>query len=218
MNLRFACVWTNGHLGSLYGVEYVEKLRNMLEHEVGMFTDLHCLTDRPELLPPRVIPVKVPTPREQYGWWSKIHLFDRRHFQNCRVVYFDLDVLLVDEIWEIVNSSSSFAIAPDADSAFQGKGGLEVVKRYNSSVMVWDAAAGYDIYEKYNGDVSKRFWGDQDWIAHLKPDLTLLPKEWFPRISQCGDKWQAPAKVVLCKKPKNVEAAVRWPRVAEIWR
>jgi hypothetical protein len=46
-----------------------------------------------------------------------------------------------------------------------------------------------------------------------------MPLAWFPRVSQIEDgPVPADAKVVLCKKPKNVIAARRWPWVQEAWQ
>lgn len=219
--LVIACVLVRGHVN--FTPEYVFKLRNMAkrcapEHEFV------CLTDQPENLP-GIECVAISTPRDMYAWWAKLELFNKSHakLRDCRILYLDLDVLLVDQVDAILECSPSLmAIVPDGAPNFMGKDGLKVVKRFNSSVMCW-RAGDYDyLYDEWTPDVAKRLWGDQDWLGEKLELARLMPLEWFPRLSQITQKGNVDrvmkhAKVVLCKRPKNTAAAKQWPWFRKAW-
>jgi hypothetical protein len=92
------------------------------------------------------------------------------------------------------------------------------VKRFNSSVMVWDAGTQNHIYDRFLPGVPLRLWGDQDWIGEQCPDAEAMPVAWFPRLSELnGTRPSVEAKVVLAKKPKNIIAAKMMPWFKEAW-
>jgi hypothetical protein len=229
--LTVACVWVRGHVP--FGVEYVERLHAMARRAIGRPFRFVCLTDRPGELPAGVEPIVISHPKGLKGWWAKVQLFNPAYFERGRVLYLDLDVLLVGALDDVIDYPAAFALAPHAGT-FEGKDGLAVVKRFNSSVMVWDVAWPLEVFTRWTPAVAERLWGDQDWIGELLPDAHAMPAVWFPRLSQClrvspmpaGQPLAEPrwagvpkdARVVLCKKPKNVEAARRWPAVEQLWR
>ena len=134
------------------------------------------------------------------------------------MLYLDLDSLIVSPLDDVIDYAAPFALAPDAGK-FQGGEGLAVVKRFNSSVMVWDAehAALADLYTEWKPAVARRLWGDQDWIGEQYPDAAAMPAEWFPRLSVKRETWPDSSKVVLCKVPKNAVAAKMWGWFNEAW-
>jgi hypothetical protein len=221
MSLTIACVWVQGHVP--YGVEYVARLASSVRRSLARPSAFVCLTDQPRRVPAGVIPLEVPSPRPLKGWWSKIELFRPSRFTG-RVLFLDLDSLIVDQLDPIVDYPAPFALVPHtgkpAGTFPEGREGLTVVKRFNSSVMVWDADGHLDrLCTDWSPRVAARLWGDQDWIGEQLPDAAAMPMTWFPRVSQIEDgPVPADAKVVLCKKPKNVIAARQWPWVQEAWQ
>jgi hypothetical protein len=152
------------------------------------------------------------------GWWSKVRCFDASLLLEGRVLYLDLDTLIVGPLAPILDYQSPFALVPPGGT-FEGKGPLKVVRRFNSSVMVWDAWANHRLFDDWTPSVAARLWGDQDWIGEQMPDASVMPSEWFPRISELGQEQPSKdAKVVLVKTPKNEEAAKRWPWFEKAWR
>jgi hypothetical protein len=210
-----ACLWVRGHVP--FGVEYVERLKSMAERFAGGPFKMVCLTDRPGEVPDDVDPIIIKPLPDVKAWWNKIFLFHQAMRFRGRVVYLDLDVLLVKSIKPIVEYPEFFTIAPHAGT-FNGSGGLAVVKKFNSSVMAWDAGARSSIFELWNPEVAKRLWGDQDWIGELLPGAATMPLAWFPRLSEVRPPWSEEAKIVLCKKPKNHDAVKSFPWFAEWWR
>jgi len=210
------CVWVKAQVD--YSDEYVYRLQTM----VARWMDdrpyrFVCLTDRPwEIRGIDTIPI--PAPRPLKGWWSKVRCFDAALRLSGRVLYLDLDTLVVGPLSEILDYPSRFALVPPGGT-FEGKGPLKTVRRFNSSVMVWDNGVNHRLFDDWTPSVAMRLWGDQDWIGEQYPIADAMPSEWFPRISELGDEPPAvDAKVVLVKTPKNEEAAKRWPWVDAVWR
>lgn len=212
-----ACVWVKGHVH--YPDVYVERLASMVRRHLSRPHSICCLTDRPDRVPSGVTAVTIASPGKLHGWWSKIELFNpARAWGGRRVLYLDLDTLIVAALDPIVDFAAPFALVPHAGD-FHGKNGLSVVPRFNSSVMVWTAGAADDVFTTWTPAIAKRLHGDQDHIGEVASDAVAMPLEWFPRLSSIGVAGQLPtgARVVLAKKPKNIEAAQRWPWFAERW-
>ncbi len=210
-----ACVWVQGHVP--YSVDYVARLAGMVQRWMDRPYRFCCLTDRPRKVPKGVEAIEVPSPQPLFGWWSKVRLFDARHFAG-RVLYLDLDTLIVNALAPVLDFPAPFALVPHAGD-FNGRNGLSVVKRFNSSVMVWDSGVTARLYDAWTPSVARRLHGDQDWAGEQMPNAATMPLEWVPRISALrNDGPSCDAKVVLAKSPKNHIAAKRWPWVKDIWR
>lgn len=217
--IAVACVWVEGNVP--YSVEYVQRLRAMVARHLTRPHVFYCLTDRGGKLRhlPDVHVVDVPRPEKRVpGWWSKVECFRPDRFSG-RVLYLDLDVLVTADLAPIVDYLAPFALIPDAGH-FTPPGFRQVVKRFNSSVMVWDARHCDRLHDDFTDHVPQRLWGDQDWIGEQMPTAATMPLSWFPRLSEIGSLGVIPdgSKVILSKKPKNAEAARKWPWFDAIWR
>lgn len=217
--ITVCCVWVKANVP--YDVKYVTKLHGMVSRHLSRPFRFVCLTDQPRVLLRRVEPIQIEPYRGLFGWWSKVHLFNNAHGFSGRMLYLDLDTLIVSALEPIVDYPSQFALVPHAGT-FQGRDGLQVVKMFNSSVMAWDAGTQDHIYENFvPTKTAKRLFGDQDHIGEQCPFADKMPLEWFPRLSELtrdGSLRIPPeAKVILAKKPKCVEASRRWPEFAEAW-
>jgi hypothetical protein len=208
------CVWVRGHVP--FTAEYVTRLYGMVDRWIDRPFRFVCLTDRPEKLPSRISTVRIVPPRGCKAWWTKVQLFRPTTSIEGRVLYLDLDTLIVGPLAPILDYPAPFALAPHA-GMFQGQDGLAVVKRFNSSVMVWNAGEQAALYDSWTPIVAKRLFGDQDFIGEQCPEAAAMPAAWFPRISAVQPPFGPDAKVVLVKKPKNIEAAKRWPWFREAW-
>jgi hypothetical protein len=215
--ITVACVWVEANVP--FGLEYVDKLRSMVRRRIPYSHRFVCLTDRPRHCESvGVEPIRIERPVARPGWWSKIELFNPAHGLAGECLYLDLDVLLVADITPILLFNHwGLALIPHAGS-FEGRQGLKVVKRYNSSVMRFTPSAELArLWAGWTPGVARRLWGDQDWIGEQMPAQPTMPLEWFPRISEIK-RPARDAKVVLMKRPKNHIAAEQWPWVREIWR
>lgn len=213
--LTVACVWVRGNVP--YTAVYVERLASMVGRWLTRSHTFVCLTDQPNDLPAGVTAIPVARPRNMAAWWSKVQLFRPGLFDVGRVLYLDLDSIVVGSLDIVADYPAPAAFVPDGGT-FQGRGDLKVIKRFNSSVMVFNAGLLADIYTAWSPGVARRLWGDQDWLGERVPHTATFPPEWFPRLSQCHDGPTAAARVVLAKVPKNLDAANRFAWVREAWR
>lgn len=214
--LTVACVWVRGNVP--YSSTYVARLASMVRRNLDRDCRIVCLTDIPRLVPKGVEAIRIVKPSGA-GWWAKMQLFSPHVGLKGRVLYLDLDTLVVGPLGPMVDYPEPFALAPDAGN-FQPRNGLSVVKRFNSSVMVWNAKEQAELFHRWTPDVMKRLHGDQDFIGEQCPGAATFPLAWVPRLSEIKDEGVIPeaARVVLCKVPKNIEAAARWPWFAARWQ
>jgi len=218
MSLTVACVFVQGEYP--YTVEYVTRLRAMVTRWIDRPFRFVCLTDRPDEMPDGVeaIPVKK---LAGFAPWTKLELFNPLRQWSDRILYLDLDSLIVAPLVPIVDFPATFAITADPPRAGQrpkDSFGHAIVRRFNSSVMVWDGGTMTSLYTDWTPAVVHRLSGDQDYIGQLCPEAATMPRTWFPRISELGTEPPAePAKIVLAKVPKNHIVAKELPWVREVW-
>jgi hypothetical protein len=222
--LTVACVWVRGEYP--YGAEYVERLHGMCTRHLDRPFTFVCLTDRPELLREPVVAVRV-AKLPGLAPWTKLELFNPARQWPGRVLYLDLDSLVVAGLAPIVDAPAPFALTDDPASAHRPRAidayGRAIVRRFNSSVMAWDGGTQAHLYERFTPAVADRLSGDQDWIGERAPSAHALPRWWFPRLSELLRQPGPPpqfgrARVVLAKQPKNAVAAATWPWFREAWR
>lgn len=233
------CLWVRGHVD--YSAEYVVRLATMVHRFAKGPIRFVCVTDQPARLPAEMDKIVMHPWVGPYAWWNKVRLFNPRlGFDSTelpvgqtverpltgRIVYYDLDTLLLRGAHEIASYPAAFALAPHAGN-FNPRS-HEVVQRFNSSVMAWNAGDQAHIFSGYGSHLPGRYWGDQDWIGTCCPDAAAMPTHWFPRLSEFGleehafrtapPMWPKDAHVILCKKPKNHEALARYPWFDQAWR
>jgi len=218
LSFTLACVMVRGKNRD-YSPIYVERLRDMVRRYTDRPFRTVCLTDQPKTMPAGVVAVKVPSvAKGERGWWRKITLFHPKAPFKGRVLYLDLDVLVVGNINPILDFPADFAIAPDCAPKFQGNRQWKTVKGYNSSVMVWDHLARSRFYTKFDPKSPLRLWGDQDSIKEMSPNERTFPGEWFKRITPEGPaKWIPETKIILCVKYKNHKAIELFPWFRNYW-
>lgn len=220
MSLTVVCVWVSMQQPTKdykrkYTQDYVTNLFGMVSRNLDRPFKRVCLTNMPDKVPAgvRAIPVRLLKDRNYVplrGWWNKIHLFNPKHdYEGDRVLYLDLDLLIVDRLDPFVDFPAPFAATADIAPFFQGGKGLSVCKRFNSSIMVWDRGARpTQLFTDWKPDVAARLWGDQDWLGENLPEAAMFPKEWMKRHSINPIKVPPfpGVKVITCTKFKNHEA------------
>lgn len=213
--ITVVCVLVRGHVA--FTPEYVTRLKSMVRRTLPS-AGFVCLTDDPASLPKDIDTIRIIPPRGVFAWWAKVQLFNPQLGLSGRLLYLDLDVLLVGDMVAITGYPAAFALVPDGAPNFLPKGARKVVKRFNSSVMVWNAGEHAHLYEDWNPRIADRLWGDQDWIGEQSKNGDAMPAEWFPRLSEVSVPWPSEARVVLCKKPKNAEAVKKWSWFNKEWQ
>lgn len=219
------CVWVRGPVA--YSAEYVVRLERMVRRYLARPFRFVCLTDRPELVPASIETIAIASPSEDIpangrGYWTKLQVFNAGHGLEGRILYLDLDTIVVAPLDPIVDFPATLALTADAfvvERAHLNRDryGRLLVRRFNGSVMVWDAGTHAELYTRWTIGDTERLSTDQDWIGEQATDAKGMNLAWFPRISQVRPPWPPEAIVVLVKKPKNHEAIVRWPELDQWW-
>lgn len=217
-SVTVACVFVQGEYA--YTSEYVTRLRAMVRRWIDRPFRFVCLTDQAvrfsgdiETIPVQKLPGFAP--------WTKLELFNPARAWTGRLLYLDLDSLIVAPLQPILDAPASFAITADPPKPGQrlrDAYGRAIVRRFNSSVMVWDGGSSTELYTDFRPELVHRLSGDQDWVGERLPEAHTLPRSWFPRISEAiRPPWPVDAKVVLCKVPKNSILAREQPWFAPLW-
>ena len=119
-------------------------------------------------------------PHAQYqkAWWHKVHMFDPSLPIEGRIIYFDLDVVIHDNINKLVeNTGDTFYGIRDFNRKFVPKW-----DKLNSSIMSWQKGTNSNIYFQFmkNPSHAMRLHGDQDWIYQIAGNtITYWPDVWI---------------------------------------
>ncbi len=169
-----ACVRT----GSKYSFDYVERLRNMVErHLVGQFR-MVCLTDQPERCEGvefwDITSIGLP------GWWAKMILFQGEWRQMHRVVFLDLDTVVIGNLAPLCAVALGYNGFGICENFTRLAGNTGWPCKYNSSVMVLDSSLDDGVWRVFNARRSlierHNRYGDQMAIEELRPNATLLQR------------------------------------------
>ena len=176
--------------GTKYGIDYVEKLRNMVSRNLTVPYEFVCLTDDPTPIKDvRIILQK----NSGYvrGWWHKVHMFDPHLALNGRILYMDLDVVVCGNIDKLVTTyKHEFLGIRDFNRKF-----YKSWKNLNSSVLSWTHGTQTHIWDQFcsGKQTAMRLHGDQDWIWKTSRDkLTFFPDQWIQSY-----KWEIRSKPEL---------------------
>ena len=221
--LTVACVYWKGSFRGrekIYTTDWIVKLRNMVARNLTVPHRFVCLSN-----------VELPEDIERIelindwpGWWSKIELFRSYIFED-KVLYLDLDTVILRQIDAIANFPHPFGILETGNGTIKtSEEGKTVIRRYNSSVMLFDREAEV-LYDTFVEDPDKwmaKFRGDQDFIGHVLPDLHGLPSDWVVKLR---DHRRVPiptsVKILLCmdgSNGKNDRALQRYPELKKLWK
>lgn len=171
-DLIVACVRT----GPMYGMEYVIRLRNMVARHLDRQYTMICLTDQPDRCEGMAF-VDIGQIGLQ-GWWGKMMLFAPEWRGDRKVVYLDLDSVIINSIVPLANVAGEFAICENYTRRAVNP---QYPCRYNSSVMVIGGGQAGFIWRRFDGRrdalMSKHArYGDQACIEELYPAAAYLQK------------------------------------------
>jgi hypothetical protein len=163
--------------GNKYGIEYVERLRNMVSRHLTVPYKFVCLTDDPRPID-KVESIYQPNSNYAKGWWHKIHMFDSTLPLSGRILYIDLDVVICRSINNLVSFDNvNFIGIHDFNRKFHANW-----KYLNSSVLAWNHGSHSYLYDQFrlNPTEAQRMQGDQDWIWKLAhSNIKFWPAEWI---------------------------------------
>ena len=153
--------------GKAYGPEYVNTLfdmvrRNLVAGYPGRFV---CLTDDPTGLDAGIETIRLPGNIET--WWGKLYMFKRGLFNDGeRVIFMDLDTLIIGDLGPLVAYDGQFATLRD----------FYFPQQVGPAIIAWEAGAfAASIWEEWDAQGRPRDpGGDLWWINNL--DQGRFPK------------------------------------------
>jgi hypothetical protein len=145
--------------GGDFAVGDVLNLKIMLDKNISIPYDFYCLTDYWDVPDAHSI---IPLENFYNGWWSKIELFRPDLVEADRIVYFDLDTIIVDNIDALLLQDPEFIglrlfrHAPEKENNYFGSG-----------ILGWKNDGSFDfLFRQFRYELhSKRFRGDQDYFS-----------------------------------------------------
>ena len=162
--LTVACVkW-----GNIYGPEYVNKLRAMVKRNLTMSHRFICFTENSADLDREIL--SAPLFHDLEGWWGKLALFEPGFLRGDRVLFLDLDTIILGSLDKIAAYDGQFAILRD----------FVFPEHYGSGVMAWTPSplteSIWTSWNKANRPRPKR--GDQAWIEKTFKESDFVPDLW----------------------------------------
>lgn len=217
--LTVACVWVKSD--TFESEDWVWRLYRMVDRRLGLVNrpfEFVCITPHPEELEGYdwVKPVKptVIPPKNVENHWYKVNLFN---LPGERILYFDLDVVIMKGIQPLVEFPSDFCTAPSSGVPMRGND-------FNSSVMVWNPESKQAKFIRSRlGKVPYiHFAGDQQWLASLPMRVDLFPSKWiskyYPKSGPCHPENGEIVSLLIQggKNRKLIEDGHTW--IADYWR
>lgn len=156
--------------GNLYSAEYVNKLYRAVERNTTMDFRFTCFTEDPIDVDVEVECRNLPVKNIE-GWWQKMYLFSNDIQITDRILYFDLDTVIVGNIDGLMKFDGEFAILRDFYRARKNTQALD----FGSGVMAWRGGWRPEIWSDFYGDHaknSKTGGGDQKYLMQVIPAST----------------------------------------------
>lgn len=146
-----ACVLKTG---GDFDERYVINLKRSLDRNLTHSFKFVCLTDLPEIKEVETIRLSNGHP----GWWSKIELFRPGLVATERILYFDLDTLILKNIDDLLTLGGDFYGLRPWNRANREKGNCA------SGIMAWKNGTYDFLYGEFDADKINRL-GDQVYIS-----------------------------------------------------
>lgn len=206
MSLTVCCVLKTG---GDFNRNHVISLYKMVKLNLSTPFEFCCLTDlKQEHFPDNIKAVPF---RVDFPWkWCKINIWNPENPFNDRVLFLDLDSIVVGNLDEVVNFSYDFGIVRQWKN-LGGRFGRERILKYKSPLMVWDHNSRKQLWNKFSLSVLDELVGDQDWIGSCCPEEKLFPDGWFNEEQLIKSKESLKnCKVVgVTNKNKNLNQALK---------
>jgi len=202
--------------GGDFGVSYVSKLKHMLTRHVTVPYEFICLTD---VLAVSCLCKTIKLQDDYPGWWSKIELFRKGLVDADRIVYFDLDTVILDNIDAFLERDEYFIGLRPFNP--ERKRNLHL---FGSGNMSWKNDGGLNfIYDEFRVFDMRRFRGDQNYIGRKLEEKGIPLNFWQLLVSgvysfkrQCIKVLPEDARVVYFHGyPRLPEVETEW--VKENW-
>ncbi|OQR93730.1 hypothetical protein THRCLA_08360 [Thraustotheca clavata] len=197
--------------GTKYGPEYVNKLYCGVRRHFQKTFEFYCLTEDSNGLVPKihVLPLK----EEFVGWWNKAQLFAPDFPLLGRIIYIDLDTVLVGDLSDLFTYNGSFGtLSTDDMYNERRRDGI------NSSVMIWSGITHsfiYTLLHKYFSSISQCIYKFDHFLEMTLPSHDILqslyPNQILEYMQHCQVSCPPTARLITFPlEPKPATATAPW--------
>mgnify|MGYP003117517321 FL=1 len=164
--------------GNKYISKYANVLNRMVKRNITVPYQFSCLTDDPGGLDTDINVIRLPNDPYVKTWWSKLWMFAPEMPLEGNILFFDLDVVVFDNIDPLFTHGGKFNIIRDFNRCR-----IKDWKLSNSSAMRWQSGTMNYLWNEFKENpnrVLQNNHGDQDWITkRAKEDITWFPDQWI---------------------------------------
>lgn len=187
--------------GKKFGPEYVNRLYAGVVRNTTIPVVFHCFTDNATGLNEKIVVHPLPN-KGLDGWWNKLYLFSGEIPIMGRLVFMDLDTLIVGNIDHILSQDTGFIALRDWYKAEKDP----KTTILNSSLMSYESHKHTHIWTQFMKrpkEIVKQIHpaGDQEWIRQQQPDRIywqdLFPDQLVSFKSHCL-KGLPPSARIVC--------------------
>lgn len=153
--------------GDTFNAKYVNALAGNIKKYITVPHKIVCLTDDVSGIDRSLVDIIKPLRHNLPKWWSKIEMFNSQNFDTSRVLYLDLDTVIVDNIDNIAKLDCNFIGIRDFFHMFT----------LQTGVLMWRNGKYDKIYTKFmeNSDkIIKSMHGDHEWIGQCVTEYEFL--------------------------------------------
>jgi len=154
--------------GTKYGVEYTLRLYNMVKRNTTKDFKFYVLTDVVDRYNKYDYINTIELDNDLVGWWNKLCLFKEGVLPKGEYLYFDLDVVIVDDI-DCLFVHNAFGITRDF---IRPSNGLLPGPEFNSSILKFDNTTTQGIWLHYINN--KKLWHDYQKQTHFFGDQNVI--------------------------------------------
>ena len=164
--------------GSKYSALYVNKLYSMAKRHSTVPFKFACLTEDGTGLNKDIKVLNLPMLGNTKGWWFKPYLFAKSFPLTGTILYFDLDLVIVnsiDKFWDYEPGQNvilqNFKLPKQPETS-----------DFNSSIIRFTSQSLTHVWHEFVSDSEKikiKYHGDQDWIfASAQKQFVTWPSTW----------------------------------------
>lgn len=204
-----------------YGPRHVNTLQRMLARHLDMPHELVCITDMPEGVRCRTLPL---WDKCRGGCYNRLYLYssDMRSLLGERFACIDLDCVIIGDVAPIFARTEPFLIHAYTDGTFRDQ-------RYNGSLVIMDAGVHEHVWTSFDPVASvalidrdrrarRRIGTDQAWVSRqVDGAVTLGQAEGIYEQRLLNDGLPEDARMVFFSGPRDPSQSPL-PWVREHWR
>lgn len=135
-----------------YDSEYVNRLYRMVKGNCSLPFTFYCITDDPTNVNEEIKIIHIDHSLELESWWWKILLFGDVLPDNCTTLYFDLEVVIqnnIDDMIKKIQDNKITTLNSEHSGSTATVDDLKYVSMINSSIMGFVSGQHKVIYDKF---------------------------------------------------------------------